>query len=327
MIISRTPYRISFVGGGSDLKAFYSNHPGSVVSTTIDKYMYVTVTKRFDHTFRLSYTKTEIVDSISKIKHEIIRECIKKVNIEEGLEITTIGDIPSGTGMGSSSTLTVGLLNALHAYKGEFTSPERLAKEACEIEIEILKKPIGKQDQYAAAYGGLNHIKFNQDDSVFVNSIICSTHIKDQLSNNLLLFYTKIRKNNDRILQEQTKQSKSSHKQKILKNMVELSDKMRISLSQNTLTSFGTLLHDNWNLKKQMAAGISDHQIDNWYESANKSGAVGGKILGAGGRGFLLFYSDPINQSNIRQTMTNFGLTELNFNFENQGSKIVFIDN
>jgi len=212
MIISRTPFRISFAGGGSDLREFYSRKYGAVTSTAIDKYMYVFVNKRFDGSIRLSYTKTEIVNHIDDIQHELIKEAMKKTGITKGVEIITIADIPAGTGLGSSSSLTVGVLNALYAYKGEEVSAEELARQACEIEINILNEPIGKQDQYAASYGGLNHIKFNPDESVILNSLSMSEKSKKELKDNLMLFYTNISRSASSIL---SKLFQTNHPQKL----------------------------------------------------------------------------------------------------------------
>jgi len=326
MIISRTPFRVSFVGGGSDLSVYYRRSPGAVVSTTIDKYMYVTVNKRFDETVRVSYTKTEIVDTVDHIQHDLVREAMCLVGLGGGVEITTIADVPAGTGLGSSSSLAVGLLNALYAFTGRFRSAEQLAQEACQIEIDILGKPIGKQDQYAAAYGGLNYIQFNPDETVFVDPISCSKETKAQLQKRLLMFYTSLRGNSSDILVEQCREAASNKvKQKILEQMAELARQMRDALSSNDLSCFGKLLHQNWELKKQMAPGISNSRIDRWYEAARRVGALGGKILGAGGRGFLLLYCREGRQEFVRAVMQGLGLREFPFRFEPQGSKIIYV--
>ena len=325
MIISRTPFRVSFVGGGSDLSVFYGNSPGAVVSTTIDKYMYVTVNKRSDDAFRVSYTRTEIVDSIDKIQHDLVREAVRLVGFDGGIEITTIADVPAGNGLGSSSSLVIGLLNALYAFKEKFRSAEQLAQEACKIEIDTLGRPIGKQDQYAAAYGGFNYIQFKPDGTVLVDPIICSKETKDQLENNLLMFYTGIRGDNSVILGEQRREIASSKvKQKIMEHMVELTTEMRHALISNDLTRFGQLLHQNWESKKQMASRISDHHIDQWYETAMRAGASGGKILGAGGGGFMLFYCCEEAKESLREAMEKLSLWELPFRREPQGSKIIY---
>lgn len=326
MIISRTPLRISFVGGGSDIASFYRHTSGAVVSTAINKYIYITVNKKFDNGIRASYSKTEIVESVDELQHEYIRECLKWVGIKGGIEITSISDVPSeGTGLGSSCSFIVGLLNALYSYQGKHINAERLAREASHIEIDILKKPIGKQDQYIAAYGGLEYIRFNSDDSVYVDPIICKTETKKSLEKKLLLFYTGITRSADSILARQTKNMESQiDKRAIMTKMVLLAGEMHNALNENKLDSFGRMLHENWILKKQMAEGVSNPQIDKWYEKALKNGAIGGKLLGAGGGGFLLFYAPSEKHKKIISSLSD--LSGLQFAFEPQGSKIIFID-
>lgn len=324
MIISRTPLRASFAGGGSDLAAYYKGGFGSVVSTAIDKYIYITVNKKFDDLIRVSYSKTEMVESVDKVEHNIIREALKIVEIEKGIEIVYMGDIPlgsAGIGLGSSSSLAVGVLNALYAHKGQSVSAEKLARQACQIEIEKLNCPIGKQDQYIAAYGGLQHIRFNAAESVFVDPVICQRETKDQLNDRLLLFYTGITRVSSDILAEQ--KSNTEINREYLDKMVELSLKLKESLSGNNLHGFGEILHEGWMLKKNLARGISNPQIDEYYEKAIKAGAVGGKMLGAGGGGFLLFYCEEKDQNNVRHALG--GIKESPFKFEPQGSKIIYV--
>lgn len=325
MIISKTPLRISFTGGGSDLASFYERSEGAVVSVTIDKYIFVTVNKKFDDDIRISYSKTENVTSAKKIKHDIVREILGKMSIDGGLEITSIADIPSkGTGLGSSSSFAVGLLNALGGYKKEFTSPEILAQGACEIEIDKLREPIGKQDQYAAAYGGLNFIQFHQDGSVSVDPIIMLKETRKQLEKNILILYTGITRSASGILKDQNENTKSINKKfEIMQKMVKLAHKMKDELQKNNLDAFGEILHENWILKKEMASGISTPEIDQWYETGIKNGALGGKILGAGGGGFLLFYAPQEKHQQIIDSLPK--LKPMNFEFEYQGSKIIFI--
>jgi D-glycero-alpha-D-manno-heptose-7-phosphate kinase len=324
MIISRTPLRMSFVGGGSDLSSFYEHEIGAVVSTTIDKYMYVTVNKKFDNQIRASYSITEFADKPEEIKHQLIRESLLFLKLTGGIEITSISDIPSkGTGLGSSSTYTVGLLNALHAYKGEFASADRLGREACHIEIEACKSPIGKQDQYAAAFGGLNFIQFNSDGSVFVDPIICLKETKDRLEDNLLMLYTGLTRSTNNILKNQNESTKkSSKKRNILSQMVGLAKDLKKTLEGNNLDDFGKILDANWELKKQMNEEISNEQIDKWYLQAKKAGAIGGKILGAGGGGFLLLYAPKERHEDIKFALP--GLKVTNFKFEPEGSKIIY---
>ncbi len=327
MIISRTPFRISFAGGGSDLRAYYELKPGAVTSAAIAKYMYVTVNRRFDNTIRVSYTKTEIVNAVDQILHGIVREALKLVGIDGGIEITTIADIPAGTGLGSSSSLAVGLLHALYACKDVFRSHEQLAEEACKLEIEILGKPIGKQDQYAAAYGNMNHIQFNADETVFVDPVICHKDTKERLDRNLLLFYTGVNRDATNILNEQSEGARSNEKkQKALERMVDLARELRKALCRDDLTSFGEILHQNWEYKKQMASGISNTNIDECYSQALKAGAQGGKVLGAGGGGFLLLYCEEEKQQRLRKVMSRLGLVETEFHLEPQGSKIIYVE-
>lgn len=326
MIISRTPFRVSFAGGGSDLKAYYGRRPGAVVSAAIDKYMYVTVNRRFDQSVRVSYTKTEIVESADQVHHDLARAAMQRVGVSTGVEITTIADVPAGTGLGSSSSLTVGLLHALYAYQGKFCPSEELARQACEIEIDILQRPIGKQDQYAAACGGLNYIQFNADGTVFVDPIICSPAIRRELDRRLMLFYVGPRGDNSKLLAEQKQSTMSNTSaQENLDQMVGLAKTMRDALNQDDLTTFGEVLHQGWVLKKRMNAAISNSEIDRWYQAARDGGATGGKILGAGGAGFLLLYSSDGAQPAVRAAMQSFGLREFPVRFAPQGSKIVFV--
>jgi len=323
MIISKTPFRISFCGGGTDLKEYYSHRQGSVVSTTIDKYMYITVKEYFDtNKIFLKYSRTELVSNINKIKHPIIREALKLVGIVRGIDITSLANIPSATGLGSSSAFTVGLLNALYAYLDEHKSPEHLAKEACKIEIDILKEPIGKQDQYITAYGGLRHILFNPDESVNVEMIIIPKSLKEELENNLMLFYTGIQRKASEILQEQ--KSNTNKKMEFLDRMRDISFELKEALLKKDLTRFGELLHKNWEYKKMLASKITNDVIDRYYKIAIKNGALGGKVLGAGGGGFLLFYCEQKNQNKLLKSLSS--LKHVPFKFESNGTRIVYRD-
>ncbi len=322
MIISKTPFRISFCGGGTDLREFYSHEPGAVTSTAINKYMYITVNKRFDDGIRISYSKTENPRNVDEIEHPLVREAMKAAGITAGVEITSIADIHSrGTGLGSSSSFLVGLLNALFAYKGEHKSAEFLASKACEIEIDILKEPIGKQDQYIAAYGGFKHITFNSDESVFVQPVICKPHIFQELQKNLLLFYTGISQRSHEVLHEQRRNSHA--KKGTLSEMARLAKDLRDSLNEGALDQFGKLLHENWMLKKELSEGISSNLIDEYYEKALRSGASGGKLLGAGGRGFLLMYCEEANQQKVCDSLQE--MRKVDFAFEPQGSRIIYV--
>lgn len=322
MIISRTPFRVSFVGGGTDLRAFYKRDYGAVVSVAIDKYMYVTVNKRFDSSIRVSYSRTEIVDHAEQLQHPIIREALKMVGISHGIEITSVADIPAQTGLGSSSAFTVGLLHALYAYSGVFRSAQQLAEDACRIEIEILGEPIGRQDQYAVAFGGMNHIQFNADETVFVNPIICPNAVKKELKDNLLLFYTGQTRSASSVLSEQ--KNNTQNRMDNLLAMRAMVDDFRLKMIEgNRLNDIGGLLHEGWLHKKKMAGGISNPDIDRYYEIARKNGAIGGKVLGAGGGGFILLFCERQNQQRVSSALSELRLVP--FDFEPQGSKIIFV--
>jgi D-glycero-alpha-D-manno-heptose-7-phosphate kinase len=324
MIITRTPFRISFVGGGTDLKEFYQNEPGAVVNTAIKNYMYITVNKRFDDTIRVSYSKTEIVSRVDEIQHPIVREAMKLVGIDGGIEIVSIADIPSGTGLGSSSSFTVGLLNALYAYKGRLRSAEELASDACRIEIDILGEPIGKQDQYIAAYGGLNYIQFNQDNSVCVSPLIITNRVKESLEKRLLMYYVGNSRNARNILSEQKENTMKEDKFQNLKKMRDLTLEIRACLLNGfSPIDFGQILHEGWLLKRELAGGISDTFIDSCYDRALEAGALGGKLLGAGGGGFLLIYCLPERQTAVKQVLNN--LRAFKVSLEPEGSKIIYV--
>ena len=326
MIISRTPLRISFVGGGSDLPAFYRQEPGAVVSTAIDKYIYITVNPKFDRKIRASYSRTEIVDSVEELQHELIREALRMVDIDGAIEVTSIADIPSrGTGLGSSSTYTVGLLNALYGHRSHLAGAERLAREACEIEIERCAKPIGKQDQYIAAYGGLQFIRFNGDESVFVDPIICRPATKRALEDGLLLLYTGLTRSADAILEEQSHNTQDDGgKRASLRRMVGYAEQLQEALVRNDLDGFGEVLHANWMEKRRLASGITKPCINEWYGRARAHGAIGGKILGAGGGGFLLIYAPRERHAEIREALPE--LRCVAFRFSPQGSKLIYIE-
>lgn len=322
MIITQTPYRVSFAGGGTDLPAFYRSEFGAVLSLTLSKYMYVTVGPRFEASVRVGYSRTEICDAVDDLQHTIVREALRMTDLGAHLEITTIGDVPAGTGMGSSSTLTVGLLNALHAYKSQIASRRQLAEEACRIEIDLLKKPIGRQDQYAAAFGGLNYIRFNPDDSVDVEPVPCRKETFDELERRCLLMYTARQRDADAILEKQSQGT--GDRMSVLRQMRDLADEMRKVISgRGDLDEFGRLLHEGWELKRSLGFGISDGSIDDWYAAARQAGAIGGKLLGAGGGGFLLLMAPPERHERIREVLKR--PRELNFQVDRLGSRIIFI--
>lgn len=327
MIISRTPMRASLFGGGTDLAGYYENSKygyGAVLSTAINMYTYITVNKKFDDQIRVSYWKTEIVDRVENLEHNIIREALKIVGIKKGIEIVYMADIPLGSvgvGLASSSSLAVGVLNALYAFLGKHVSAERLAREACQIEIDQLKNPIGKQDQYAVAYGGLNYYQFNYDGSVFMDPLICKKNTRLELESHLLFFYTGTARQSSAILQEQNENIMA--KQQTLDQLVEIAYEARTLLENNDISSVGYLLNKSWCLKRQLASKVSNLEIDEMYAKAMAGGAVGGKILGAGGGGFLmLFVPDPFKQS-VRNALA--GYKEVLVSFEPQGSKIIYV--
>lgn len=326
MIISRTPLRISFAGGGTDLPAFYHQEPGAVVSTAINKYIYITVNRKFDHKIRASYSVTEMVHTVDELHHELIREALKRVGIDGGIEITSISDIPSqGTGLGSSSTYTVGLLNALYAYQGKLVGAERLAREACQIEIDICGKPIGKQDQYIAAYGGLRRIEFMPDETVKVTPLLMPRKLRQQLESSMVLLYTGMVRSADTILAQQSKNTRDrSDTQKHLQGMCQLAYELSNVLLAGEVDCMGSYLHDGWMQKRRLAEGISNPTIDGWYEAARQHGALGGKILGAGGGGFLLCYAPPECHPHIIQALPE--LRPIPFQFEPQGSRIIYVE-
>jgi D-glycero-alpha-D-manno-heptose-7-phosphate kinase len=324
MIISQTPYRVSFAGGGTDLPAFYQQESGAVLSVTLDHHMYVTISPRFKADTRVAYTKTEICDSIDDIEHTIVREALRMTGLGQHLEITTIGDVPAGTGLGSSSSLAAGILCALHAYKGEIISPAKLAEEACRIEIDILKKPIGRQDQYAAAFGSLNFITFHSDHSVDVEPVPYRAETIAELEKRILLVYTQQQRNADEILMKQGQETKKKDKFSVLKAMRDLAKELKSVISdEGNLDEFARLLHEGWLLKRSLGFGISNSLVDEWYDTAQKAGAQGGKLLGAGGGGFLLLIARPEKHAAIREALGD--PQELPFRVDRRGSRIIFI--
>lgn len=320
MIGTCTPFRISFVGGGSDMRSFYSRHPGAVVSTTINKYMYIFIHPFFDNRIQIKYSKTELVDSIDKIEHPIVRMALKEFNMN-GIDINSIADIPAGTGLGSSCSFTVGLLYALYSYLSRFASKELLAHKACEIEIDMLKEPIGKQDQYAVAFGGLNFITFHPNEEVTVEPIVMQAEKLKRLKENLMMFYLGKHRSTRDILNEQ-KQNIENNKDNFdtLIRMTTLAQELRRTLSEGTVDDMGLILDENWQLKKRLSSKITSLEIDEYYTKAKKAGATGGKLLGAGGGGFMLFYCSREKQDSVRKALCD--LREFSFTFENNGTHL-----
>lgn len=323
MIISRTPLRMSFVGGGSDLPNFYRHHGGAVLSTAIDKYIYVSVNRHFNGGIRVAYSRTEEVEHLKQVEHPLVRTAMELLGLQGGVEITTTADIPSrGTGLGSSSTFTVGLIQVLSAYLGRHVSAAELGRMSCEIEIDRCGEPIGKQDQYAAAFGGLNLIEFNPDDSVNVMPLILPKQSLKALEERILVFYTGITRSASGILAEQSATvADNATKQAMLKRMVALTYQLRDELHRGRLDSMGGILDENWSLKKGLAAGISNDAIDEWYIAAKSAGALGGKLLGAGAGGFLMFYAPVERHEAIARAIK---LHRVPMSFEPLGSRILF---
>jgi D-glycero-alpha-D-manno-heptose-7-phosphate kinase len=322
MIISQTPYRVSFAGGGTDLPAYYQREFGAVLSLTIDHHIYVTIHRRFESTIRISYSRTEVAHTIDEVQHELVREAMRMVEIDEPLEITTIGDVPSGTGMGSSSSLTVGLLTALYGYKHRIVSPKLLADQACRVEIDVLRKPIGRQDQYAAAFGGLNYLRFNPNDTVEVEPVPCRAETLAELEQRALLVYTGQTRDANLILERQS--NTTELQLDVLRAMRDLADEMRQTLAgDGDLDRFAALLHEGWELKRSLGCGISNDHINDWYAVARRAGAVGGKLLGAGGGGFVLLIAPPWRHRAIREALGR--PRELPFKISQNGSRIIFI--
>lgn len=322
MIIVQTPLRTSLFGGGTDFPGYFLEHGGCVLTSAIDKYIFVTIKRRFDNKLRVGWTRTELVDTVDELHHELIREAFRLTGIDHGVEITTMGDIPSeGSGLGSSSTVTVGALHAMYALKRELVVAEKLANEACHIEIDLLKKPIGIQDQYIAAYGGLRFMEFMPGTGEVRSSRIeLDAATKRQLNHNLLLFYTGVTRQADSILSEQKENIRS--RESVLEEMKHIAHTACDKLQQGEVDAIGDLLHESWMLKKQLASKVSNSAVDDLYQLALNAGASGGKIAGAGGGGFLLLYCPPERQERLRQEMHM--LQELPFNLGQDGSKVIF---
>jgi D-glycero-alpha-D-manno-heptose-7-phosphate kinase len=324
MIISRTPLRVSFFGGGSDLPAYYRRHGGAVLSTTIDKSVYVTVSRKFDDAVRVSYSRTEEVARAADVEHPLVREALGLLNIDGGVEITSVADIPArGTGLGSSSSFTVGLLNALHAFQGRHASARRLAEESCVIEIDRGGEPIGRQDQYAAAFGGFNLIRFHSDDRVEVTPAPCPADATAELQRRLLFFYTGVTRSAGPLLgalsaNVATPGAAADATGELAGMAVQAAD----ALGASDVDALGPMLDRAWRLKRTLIAGISNETVDAAYDAARSAGAVGGKLLGAGGGGFLMFMAPPERHDAVRAALG--GLRETPFKFAAQGSAIIF---
>jgi D-glycero-alpha-D-manno-heptose-7-phosphate kinase len=326
MIITRTPFRLTLGGGGTDLPSFYQQHGGFILAVGIDKYMFVNVnTPIIDDKVRVRYSKSELVDHVDEVEHTLARVAMKSFNLTKGIEIVSVADIPAGTGLGSSSCFLVGLLNALRALMQEPVPPRDLAEEACDIELNVLKKPIGKQDQYMAAFGGLTSLTIDRDGAVLVERLPLSAELVEALENNLLLFYTHGTRDATEILTRQDGAARERDKSVVgsLKEIMDIGLEIRDEIVKGNLRRFGELMNVHWETKKRLSRGISNPQIDAWYELARRNGAIGGKISGAGGGGFLMVYCED-DKRRLREAMRGAGLRELSFRFEFEGSKVVF---
>jgi D-glycero-alpha-D-manno-heptose-7-phosphate kinase len=326
LIIIQTPLRISFFGGGTDFPSYYMEEGGCVLSTAIDKYIFVTIKQRFDDMLRVGWTRTEMVETVGEISHELIRESFRMVGLSRGIEITTMGDIPSGSGLGSSSTVTVGSLHAMHAFLNQATSPELLAREACQIEIDILKKPIGIQDQYIAAYGGLRFFEFSTNGQVCNEPLNLDPGVQVELNENLMLYYTGTTRAAESILAEQ--KDNIHARMDFLRSLKNMTHVARDELTRGNVDVIGEMLHESWQKKKQLASGISNGKIEAIYEAARKAGAAGGKITGAGGGGFMLLYTPYAKRGQVRAALSTAngasGIREIPIHMEPDGSKVIF---
>jgi D-glycero-alpha-D-manno-heptose-7-phosphate kinase len=326
MIITRTPFRVTLGGGGTDLPSFYREHGGFILAVAIDKYMFINVnTPIVDDKIRVRYTKSELVNHVDQVEHTLAREALRLFRLANGVEIVSIADIPAGTGLGSSSCYLVGLLNALHALTQNPVGPERLAEEACHIELDILRKPIGRQDQYMAAVGGLTVLDIARDGNVHVTRVGLDVEILEALEHNILMFYTHDMRDATAILSQQDEAAKRSDRTVVssLQEIKEIGMEIRSAIVAGHLRRFGELLDVHWQLKKRLSAGITNPQIDAWYELAKRHGTLGGKISGAGGGGFLMLYCED-GKAQLREAMRQAGLRELNFRFDFEGSKVIF---
>ncbi|GFI16232.1 D-glycero-alpha-D-manno-heptose 7-phosphate kinase [Lachnospiraceae bacterium] len=324
MIIARSPLRITLGGGGTDLASYYEKREGFLISAAIDKYVYILINKTFDHSLVLKYSRMERVSRASQLQHPIVREALQMLQLEEKpLEICSMADIPAGTGLGSSSSFTTALLNALHGYKNDIVGSRQLAEEACEIEIRRLGEPIGKQDQYISAYGGIVCMNINKDGNVQIEPLMLTQKTMYNLEDNLILFFTGYSHLAGNILGEQDRKSRSNDDE-MLKNLdyvKQLGMESKAALEKGDLIGFADIMNTHWAYKKKRSNGMSNPQIDEWYEYALKNGAVGGKMIGAGGGGFLMFYAE--NKVRLREAMYRLGLEEVRFRFEREGTKLL----
>ncbi|MGF3553910.1 MAG: hypothetical protein ACQXXF_01360 [Thermoplasmatota archaeon] len=327
MIISRSPVRITLGGGGTDLPSYYSKYGGALIAAAINKHTFVTAHKRFDDYIRLNYSKTEQIKNIDEIQHNIFREALRLLNIKNGLELSSLADVPGRSGLGTSGSFTVALLNALHVYKKEFVSQKQLAEEACKIEIDILKEPIGKQDQYISSFGGITQLIISKDGEVTLETVKINNELIDELENNILLFYTGITRYASDILKNQNEKSKKGDESTIdtLHEIKRIGIETKKALEKGDIDKLGEFLDVHWQTKKKLSQGVSNKFIDECYEIAKKNGALGGKIMGAGGGGFFMFYHNGNNKEKTQfvKILEKKNLKKMNFHFDFEGAKII----
>ncbi len=325
MIISRAPVRFSLGGGGSDLPSYYEQFGGYVISAAIDQYIYITANRRFYDDIRLAYSETEIATDVDSIKHPIFREALRMLDVRTGVELTSVADIPANSGLGSSSSFTVALLNALHAFKRNFVGSEQLAREACQLEMERLGEPIGKQDQYIAAYGNVTALTIDEGGNVTVEPVPAREEVLDELQNNLVIMYTGIERPAKMVLGEQGERMKNRDAATLtgMHRIKELGHEVYRLLVDGDIDRYGELLHEHWTNKRKLASNVSDSRIDEHYDAARKAGALGGKLMGAGGGGFFMFYARPSDKRRVWETMMGRGLRPLRFRFDVDGARIV----
>ena len=324
MIVSCAPVRFSLGGGGSDLPSYSREHGGFVVAASVDKFIFVCVARRFYDNLRLAYSESEIVDSAEQVKHRILRAALLETGILRGIELHSLADVPANSGLGSSSSFTVAVLNALHAYKREFVPAEQLAREACHIEMDLLNEPIGKQDQYIAAYGGISALTFNPDGSVDVERLPLRDGVIDELESNLAIYYSGVERAASTVLKEQAAtiaQDKDGAVHRMHRIKALGHDTKRILLS-GKIDSYGEMLHEHWTNKRKFASTMADAAIDEHYDAARKAGAIGGKLMGAGGGGFFMFYVRPGDRRRVHDVLASRGLRPLRFRFEFNGARI-----
>ena len=325
MIVTRTPFRIPLGGGGTDLPSYYSRYGGFVVSAAINRYVYIMINRRFEDSIRVSYSQTEIVEEVSQVQHPIVREALKFIELERNLEIVSIADLPANAGLGSSCAFTVGLLNGLHAFKREQRSSEELAEEACHIEIERLEEPIGKQDQYVAAFGGILCLEIDREGGVRVSPVQVPEDALQELESNLALFYTGIKRSASEVLSHQS-QATSDGDGKVVEALhliKDLGGEMKLALEQGDLVRFGWLLDEHWRAKRNLSSKVTSDQLDRWYAIGKANGALGGKVMGAGGGGFLMFFCQNGCKARLRQALAAEGLKELRFGVDFEGTKVL----